>query len=832
MADALVYVAEIAYHDGSNARTVYYANIGLGTLSTDTPANTPIPEKLKQPILAKRNIYRNGGATRGPAEVTEGEIILHNGDGALDSIFASAGIDGRSLTVRQGVQGAAYPAGFTTVFRGTMYGKPELTATEVKIKARGREQELEVPIQSTLYDGDNVLPDGLEGGEELKGKPKPVLYGKGRNIAPVCVNTSKLIYQVADAEIDSVDAVYDSGLSINDPTNWENVGTDGVDFSGSAISLAYSEALALWVLGTSSNFYSSPDFETWTLRTGALGVASANWIEWDGPAGAKQFVIARGDKIVTSSDGVTWTEQTTGLVGGAIYMVRWFELAQLWVFAGTGGKLYTSPDAITWTSRTSSFGTDSIGCLAVGPNIMVAGGGDASTPGSTGKVAWSTDGINWTQGTSSNGTNFPEDFLGAHYANGEFRMVGTGGLILRSADGKTWARMENPGDGTAGGTALDFTGITFGHGAWVVGTNSSYQIVYAYWDDTWTRADQKDGGTGGISYRLIYAQGRFYGAGVGTGTWRTKNGEAYASLSDLEDDSLQPTPGCWKYALDASGSYFRLGSPPAGQITCDATEGATSADRTVGQIWGRILSERAGLVADTDYSDTIDIAALDAALPGEAGLWYGPDDRVSISACLDELIGTDGNWWLPDRTGVYRIKQLVAPSGTAAATFTAGSIKGRLARAASIDPGEGVPCWKVILYYSKNHTVQTSGVAGGVDDDRRADLAREWRSVTAEDATVQTKHLLAPTLTVYTALANASDAQAECDRILALRKVQRDPYPIVVESTAANNVLDNGNVVTLQHDRFGLSSGLKFVIVGVEPRAAMRETALTLWGGT
>ena len=183
MADASVYVAELVTHDGSSATTRYYANIGFGTLSTDTPASTPIPERLAQPILAERNIYRSGGATRGTAEVTEGELILHNGDGALDSIFASAGIDGRSLIVRQGVRGAAYPAAFTTVFRGTMYGKPELTHDTVKIKARGREQELEIPLQTTFFAGDNVLPDGLEGTEELKGKPKPVVYGT----SPRCV---------------------------------------------------------------------------------------------------------------------------------------------------------------------------------------------------------------------------------------------------------------------------------------------------------------------------------------------------------------------------------------------------------------------------------------------------------------------------------------------------------------------------------------------------------------------------------------------------------------------------------------------------------------------
>ncbi|KKL24278.1 hypothetical protein LCGC14_2416890, partial [marine sediment metagenome] len=51
---------------------------------------------------------------------------------------------------------------------------------------------------------------------DLKGKPKPVLYGVVQNIAPPLVNTSKLIYQVADATLNSVDAVYDRGVALTD----------------------------------------------------------------------------------------------------------------------------------------------------------------------------------------------------------------------------------------------------------------------------------------------------------------------------------------------------------------------------------------------------------------------------------------------------------------------------------------------------------------------------------------------------------------------------------------------------------------------------------------
>jgi hypothetical protein len=128
--------------------------------------------------------------------------------------------------------------------------------------------------------------------------------------------------------------------------------------------------------------------------------------------------------------------------------------------------------------------------------------------------------------------------------------------------------------------------------------------------------------------------------------------------------------------------------------------------------------------------------------------------------------------------------------------------------------------------------VQTTGLAGAVDDATRADLAQEWRSVTSEDTSVLTKHPTAPTLPIYTLLADESDAQNECNRQLALRKVQRDRYPIVVRATEDTNTLDLGDVVSQQHERFDLATAKKFLIVGVAPNGKDQSIGFELWGGT
>lgn len=60
---------------------------------------------------------------------------------------------------------------------------------------------LDTPLQTARYAGTNVGPDGLEGGEELKGRPKPIVYGLVSNVSPPRVNSSLLIYQIADKPV-------------------------------------------------------------------------------------------------------------------------------------------------------------------------------------------------------------------------------------------------------------------------------------------------------------------------------------------------------------------------------------------------------------------------------------------------------------------------------------------------------------------------------------------------------------------------------------------------------------------------------------------------------
>ena len=96
---------------------------------------------------------------------------------------------------------------------------------------RDPRQSLEAPFQPSKFMGTNVGPVGVEGGPDLKGRPKPVLYGTASNIPAPRVNESLLVYQVAD-RVASVLCVRDgasaltagvlraslAGLTANSPT--------------------------------------------------------------------------------------------------------------------------------------------------------------------------------------------------------------------------------------------------------------------------------------------------------------------------------------------------------------------------------------------------------------------------------------------------------------------------------------------------------------------------------------------------------------------------------------------------------------------------------------
>ncbi|MEX2281797.1 MAG: hypothetical protein WEE89_04895 [Gemmatimonadota bacterium] len=816
MSDYNYLVELVAYDPGlPGTTTLRYSTKGHVTGPAETPANTFYDPRVVQPATIRRLLFSEG-TTQGRSKVALGDLILANDDGELDGLI-DYGVDGRAITIRRGLPGAAYPAGFPVALVTTME-QLEVNTSRVIVRLRDRQAELDKPLQATKYDGDNVPPDGLEGGEELKDKPKPVLYGQATNISPVPVNPSRLIYQLADGLLASVENVYDSGVSLKeDLVEWETQ-TSGYS-AGEQINTATFGAGLYVTGGAAGKIFTSPTRVTWTSRTSGFGSDPVRRIRY---LGAQFIAVGDNAKLSTSPDGITWTARTSSFAAGEpIYGVTFNGSVYVAVGGdGTNGiKIATSSDGITWNQQTVPTGwtTNYATSVAFGNSVFVV-------VGINGKLATSADGTSWTAQTNleSAGVNlYGLLFDGTKFLVGTQGLVGNAdGRIHTSLNGITWTRQYLAGDFSDG-----WFDIAFGGGVYVAAGTPSRLAVSR---DGFIWHSMTSGfGLGDDVMCAAHGDSGFMVAGEDATLHTPISYKTFASAADLEDDSLAPHAGTFGMFLDAAGSYIRLGAPPAGQVTADVTQGAAGSNRTAGQIWKLIL-ERAGMVSGTDFS-TSDITTLDTANSSVLG-FYAREEMTAADA-LTQVAASVGAWWGADRNGVFRIQRLVAPSGSPVVTFTEADIKrGSLIREPTRDPGRGLPTWRSILRYAKNYTVQDSGLAGSVSAERRSELAAEWRETKDEDAAVQTKHLLAPEVIEETLLVTKANADTEVDRRQTLRGTRRDFFNLTVQLDATTYSLDMGDVIEIEHSRFGLSAGKLFRVVAVEPDFEREILHLGAWG--
>jgi len=247
----MIYAAELTVWDPVTEaeQTYYFSSSNFVTGGADTPAHTAFWPRIVQPALF-RQVAFDGGRTFGHSQVSYGELVLANADGALDGLLDTP-MDGRAIVLRVGEPGAAYPSAWTTVLTGAM-AAPAVDWTQLSIRMRDPQAALDQPLQTTRYAGTNSLPSGLEGvADDLKDQPKPLCYGQVFNVRPPCVNTSRLIYQVNNGAVASVDAVYDQGLALTAGTAY----TSQSDMETTAPSAGY---YRVWAAGGYFRVGSSP----------------------------------------------------------------------------------------------------------------------------------------------------------------------------------------------------------------------------------------------------------------------------------------------------------------------------------------------------------------------------------------------------------------------------------------------------------------------------------------------------------------------------------------------------------------------------------------------
>jgi hypothetical protein len=168
------------------------------------------------------------------------------------------------------------------------------------------------------------------------------------------------------------------------------------------------------------------------------------------------LIVAVGDlgTILTSKDGITWTERASNATNSTLFAVTHHE--DLFVAVGSNptsgiGTILTSPDGITWTSRTSGTLNALFG--------VKGGGGLFVAVGDLGTILTSPDGVTWTNRSASAGTN-PPLLFGITSGKGLFVVSGDLGTILTSPDGANWTAVT-PAPTTQLLNSVDYDGESF-----------------------------------------------------------------------------------------------------------------------------------------------------------------------------------------------------------------------------------------------------------------------------------------------------------------------------------------------------------------------------------
>ncbi|WP_157879012.1 hypothetical protein [Pararhodospirillum photometricum] len=149
------------------------------------------------------------------------------------------------------------------------------------------------------------------------------------------------------------------------------------------------------------------------------------------------------------------------------------------------------------------------------------------------------------------------------------------------------------------------------------------------------------------------------------------------------------------------------------------------------------------------------------------------------------------------------------------------------------DDDGGVPPYRVDLQYLRCWRTQDEPAAG-VTSDRKAFLSKEYRTKTALNGAIKTKHLLSPVMTRTTLLVVPEDAQAEAERLLALYGVRRDYVRVTVRFGQGDfglfGAIDIGQTVNVRTTRLGYSAGRNLIVLGIVAYAHRQVLVLDLWG--
>lgn len=203
---APVYLLEFEAHDGDSVVTLRYSTHPVPTTRPDdTPANTQFYGRMMtESGELERSLFADGG-TVGEPGLSSGFFELSNADGSLNALMGY-GVGGREFRLYELANIDAYVNTRTLIFKGTLRGIDSTNLRKsVRLRIRDKLESLKFPLLTDRYLGNTTAGSNTaEGGEDLKNKLKPQIFGYTFQTEVQPVNPSDLIYQASDSRLEQI----------------------------------------------------------------------------------------------------------------------------------------------------------------------------------------------------------------------------------------------------------------------------------------------------------------------------------------------------------------------------------------------------------------------------------------------------------------------------------------------------------------------------------------------------------------------------------------------------------------------------------------------------
>lgn len=211
----LQYLVELFPRDSSGTiHPVYLSTRDIALSPTDpTAPNREYDGRVQVALSIKREMFADGriGGKSLPAYGNGVEVAVDTAWKAVNyPLWKAWGWDGAQARVLQGPRGAPLYASYTVLWDGLCTGENSFLSS-VQIPLSDLQTQIDKDIQTSTYLGTGAF----EGGDDLKGKVKPDVFGQVLRAAPIPVDMANLWYDLSPLDgLHSVQAVYDGGVPL------------------------------------------------------------------------------------------------------------------------------------------------------------------------------------------------------------------------------------------------------------------------------------------------------------------------------------------------------------------------------------------------------------------------------------------------------------------------------------------------------------------------------------------------------------------------------------------------------------------------------------------